>query len=32
MIFSGLLVFLLLFAFGEVIRLLLTIESRTHRE
>ena len=32
MVFSGLLAFLLLYAFGEVIRLLLAIESQTVKE
>ena len=32
MVFSGILAFLMLFAFGEVIRLLLAIESQTHKE
>ncbi len=32
MVFSGILAFLMLFAFGEVIRLLLAIEQQTHKE
>lgn len=32
MVFSGVLAFLMLFAFGEVIRLLLAIESQTRKE
>lgn len=32
MLFSGVLAFLMLFAFGEVIRLLLAIESQTRKE
>ena len=32
MVFSGIFAFLMLFAFGEVIRLLLAIESQTHKE
>ncbi len=32
MAFSGVLAFLTLFAFGEVIRLLLAIEQQTHKE
>lgn len=32
MVFSGILAFLLLYAFGEVIRLLLAIESQTRKE
>ncbi len=32
MAFSGVLAFLMLFAFGEVIRLLLTIEQQTRKE
>lgn len=32
MLFSGILAFLLLYAFGEVIRLLLALESQTHKE
>ena len=31
MVFSGILAFLMLFAFGEVIRLLLAIEFRTRK-
>lgn len=31
MIFSGILAFLMLFSFGEVIRVLLTIEANTRR-
>ena len=32
MVFSGILAFLMLFALGEVIRLLLAIESQTRKE
>jgi fructose-specific phosphotransferase system IIC component len=32
MVFSGILAFLLLYAFGEVIRLLLSIEAQTRKE
>ena len=32
MIFSGIVAFLLLYAFGDVIRLLLAIESQTRKE
>jgi VIT1/CCC1 family predicted Fe2+/Mn2+ transporter len=32
MVFSGILAFLLLYAFGEVIRLLLAIEAQTRKE
>ena len=32
MVFSGILAFLLLYAFGEVIRLLLAVESQTRKE
>jgi len=32
MVFSGILAFLMLFTFGEVLRILLAIESNTHKE
>ncbi len=32
MAFSGILAFLMLFTFGEVLRILLAIESNTHKE
>ena len=32
MVFSGILAFLMLFSFGEVIRLLLAIEAQTRKE
>lgn len=32
MVFSGILAFLMLFTLGEVLRILLAIESNTHKE